>query len=218
MNHGTVRMRTGILPSACALITGLLVVASIAAAQIAPTSDRCVVASDVVMASLALSLRGLPGMRVEVSDRFRSGRDTLLARELRTEIVGNLRRAGIRVLPNVGTANVPGHPTLRFEAGGAVSLILDEEACLTRRPEIRTTVVNYRIDSSYEGGFIDQPIQIPPMADADSIRATTQNRKNTCHEQEIEVIHDLAMEMTGMFIQAYRQENPLRPGKKKPPN
>ena len=206
-----------ILLTTCLLMVHLTITASNASAQMA-TSDRCVVASDVVVASLALSLHGLPGVRVVVSDQFRSGRDSLLADELRSQIASMLKRAGIRVVSTAGSRSVPGHPTLSFDANRGVSLVVREDASLTRRPDIHTTVENYRVDTSYDGGFIEQPIQFPPMADADSIRATVENRRNSCRDQELELIHDLAAELTGMFVQAYLQENPQRPVKKKPPN
>jgi len=195
----------------------LFLIPSNARAETILTPDQCVYASDVVTASLALTLRGLPGVRVMVSDHFRSGRDTSLADSLRIEIAQILRREGIRVFSPAEASKVPGHPTLHFSAAGAVALEMKEDARLERLPDVGTSVVNYRIDTSYDVHYVIQPERAPPMQYADSIRVLKENRRKTCEEQEREVIHDLAAELTGMFAQAYRQENPRPATKKKPP-
>jgi len=199
------------------LAIGLFLIPSSAPAQDVLTADQCVYASDVVIASLALTLRGLPGVRVMVSDHFRTGQDTPLADSLRIEIARILKREGIRVFSLAEASKVPGHPTLHFSAAGAVALEMKEDARLERLPDVGTSVVNYRIDTSYDVHYVIQPERAPPMQYADSIRTLKENRRKTCEEQEREAIHYLAAELTGMFAQAYRQVNPRLTTKKKPP-
>src|SRR5258705_3915311 len=151
-------IRTGFLIHAALSILLLTRVSNVAAQEVA-TPGRCVHHSDVITATVPLTMKGLPGVRVVASDRFASRQDAPLAESLRGDIERVLTQAGIRVLSEAECGRAPGHPTLYFGTEGTnVALEMKETACLIRRPEICTPIVNYRAGTSYAVGYpISQP-------------------------------------------------------------
>jgi len=209
-------------------LTGFSLHATLSALMLAAFSDagatlveipgQCVHVSDVSIASVPLTLKNLPGVRVVVSDRFASGQDISLAKSLRSDIEQVLTRVGIRILSGAEWSRAAGHPSLHFDVQNpsdasqhGVVMELKEAAFLERRPKISTSIVNYRVETSYDLWYpVSQPRILAPMQEADSIRAAIESKGEDCATQEIQALHDLARELAAGFVGAYRYQNRSR--------
>jgi len=190
----------------------LLGFSSFSGAQEIWNPDRCVTMSDVRMVNGPIVLGGLTGMRVVVSDRFSWGSDSTLADSLRVDIEHALRRGDLRILSEDECSKTPGHPSLSFRAGGAkVALELRETACLSRRPDSCTPIVNYGIETSYS---VSEPRLGPESvttederAHAERVRAAFEQRRKECRDQEVQILHVLAVDLTGHFVDNVKYAN-----------
>jgi hypothetical protein len=182
------------------LLIVFLLAPSSSAADLILGPDRCVSMSDVRMVTGRRALGGLTGMRVMVSDRFSWGQNAPLADSLRADIERVLTQGGIRMFSEEECSKAPGHPTLEFRTFGRhVSLDLRETACFTRLPDACTPTLNFGMETSYS-------VQEARMA-ADSVRVTLEEQRQKCADQEIQMLHFLAADLTQTLVRNLQYAN-----------